>query len=434
VSAAPLSPLSATRLVAARELRERTRSRSFLGGTAVLALLAAVAVLLPRVLPGFEQEWTVGLAPAVPVELAQVAQARAEAQGVQLEVVRLDAAPAGAAGDAAPGGAAGDAAVDELVAGDELDAVVLDARRAVVDAQAPGGLTPFLAGTLEQTRLLRLLAEAGADLATLEAEAAAVEVRTAGDAPEDRGGRELLAFLTVLALFISIASYGSWVLTSVLEEKANRVVEILVSAIAPRQLLAGKVIGNGLAGLAQFSVVVAVAAAVAVAAGSLPDLPPGTAVVVPALLGWFVLGFAFYAVLYAAAGSLVSRQEDAGSVSTPMIGLVMAGYFVALFVVLPDPGGTPARVLSFVPPLTPLVMPARTASGAADTWEVAAAAGLLLLATWLVVLLAGRVYSGALLRTGARVPLRDALGSARGRPAAGPDRRPPGRPPRRAAH
>lgn len=162
------------------------------------------------------------------------------------------------------------------------------------------------------------------------------------------------------------------------------------------------------------AIVVLAALAAAAASDALPDVELGATAA--ALLLWFLLGFAFYAVGYAAAGSLVSRQEDAQSAVTPMVAIVMVAYFASLAVVVPDPDGALARVVSLLPPVAPLAMPARTAAGAVAPWEVVLAVVLMVAATWLMITLAARVYENAILRSGARVPLREAL---LGRPSSG---------------
>ena len=105
------------------------------------------------------------------------------------------------------------------------------------------------------------------------------------------------------------AAYGGYVLTGVVEEKSSRVVEVLLSRVPPSSLLGGKITGIGLAGLAQF-LTVAVAAAATLLITRPSGLPPGTYTAIPALVLWFVLGFAFYGSL-GSLGSLASRTEDA---------------------------------------------------------------------------------------------------------------------------
>jgi ABC-2 type transport system permease protein len=127
---------------------------------------------------------------------------------------------------------------------------------------------------------------------------------------------------------------------------------------------------------------------------------------------WFVLGYAFYAAFFAVAASLVSRQEDLGSVLTPMMLLLVGGFFIG-FQAADDPGGTLAVVTSYVPGLSPLVMPVRQAAGEAAGWEVALAVALMLLAIVVAVRVGGRIYAGALLRTSGKTKLREALRAGR---------------------
>jgi ABC-2 type transport system permease protein len=389
----PLGRKQAIELVATRELRQRMRARSFKVGTAVIALLASALVLLPVALPGGDdREWTLAVTGRAPAALERTAAAAAEAESATIEVRRVDR---------------GDPAV--LARRDGIDAVLVDGRELVAGPGAGDALVRVLTGAVARSRLSEQLAEAGVGTGVI-ASARDIDVRRLGRG--DDGAAQLVSFLGVVALFFAIATYGAWVLHSVLEEKANRVVEIVASTVSPRRLLAGKVLGNGLAGLAQFTTVIGAAIAVATAAGTLPELPGGAALTAVGVLGWFILGFAFYAVGYAAAGSLVSRQEDAQSAVAPMMTIVMTSYFVSLFIVNPDPGATAARIVSFIPPVTPMAMPARIAAGEVAPWEIALAVALMLAATVLMVRLAARIYTAALLRTGVRVRARDALQGA----------------------
>ena len=188
-------------------------------------------------------------------------------------------------------------------------------------------------------------------------------------------------------------------------------VELLLATMRPWQLLAGKIIGLGLLGLAQIVAisVVGVAGALAFGVVSLPGQLIGTVLTVVA---WFVLGYAFYASVFAAAASLVSRQEGLASVITPTTILLVVGFFIAIRSA-GNPTGTLATVTSFVPGLSPLVMPVRMAAGAAPWWQVGLAVSIMLVGVALVVRLAGRIYAGALLRTSGRTKIREALRAER---------------------
>jgi ABC-2 type transport system permease protein len=135
----------------------------------------------------------------------------------------------------------------------------------------------------------------------------------------------------------------------------------------------------------------------------------GTAV---SVVLWFVLGYAFYAAIFAVAASLVSRQEDLGTVLTPTT-LVLVGAFIVGIQAASDPAGTLATVTSYVPGLSPLVMPVRQAAGDVAPWEIALSVLIMVVAIALVVRLGGRVYAGALLRTSGKTKLREALRAER---------------------
>ncbi|NIR38650.1 MAG: ABC transporter permease, partial [Actinobacteria bacterium] len=143
------------------------------------------------------------------------------------------------------------------------------------------------------------------------------------------------------------------------------------------------------------------------------DLPPTTLATAIWAIVWFALGFGFYAALYAAAGSLVSRQEDAQTAVMPVALSTVAIYMTTFVVIVPNPASTVSRVLSLLPPFSPIAIPPRIALDAADPWEIAAAIVLMVLATAGVVRLAARVYTGAILRSGPRIKLGDAWRSAR---------------------
>jgi ABC-2 type transport system permease protein len=195
------------------------------------------------------------------------------------------------------------------------------------------------------------------------------------------------------------------VLTGVLEEKASRVVEVLLARIPPRALLAGKIVGIGLLGLAQIGVT-AMAALITVAAVHSIDVPAVRGSVLAWALIWFVLGYALYATVYGALGSLGSRVEDAQAVAGPVMVAMAMAYF-ASFAMIGQPASAAARAISYFPLTAPMAMPGRIAMGATAWWEPVAAAVLTLAATAGLVRLAGRVYTSAILHSGPALSLRD---------------------------
>ena len=233
---------------------------------------------------------------------------------------------------------------------------------------------------------------------------------------EDFGGAFILAYAVVILTFMAILTYGNWVAQSVAEEKSGRVMELLITAATPRQLLIGKVAGTGAAGLSQYVVIIAAAVigylvggpisnALGVAGDSpisLPDLNPTMVLTFGA---FFVLGFLLYATLYAAAGSMVSRVEDAQQAAGPLIFLAIAGYFIA-FTGLNDPDAQWVVVLSVVPFFSPYLMPARMLLTSPSAGEILLALVLLVLTLALALAIASRIYSAGVLLYGQRVGLR----------------------------
>jgi ABC-2 type transport system permease protein len=282
--------------------------------------------------------------------------------------------------------------------------------RAITQDEVSPDLRPVLDTAVAQQGLDAALRDEGVDPGQLAAATAgAVVTVDAIDPPDpDAGQRTALAYVSVLLLYLQLLGNGIAVSTSVVEEKTSRVVELLLSTIKPLHLLVGKIIGIGLVGLLQLAVLGGVGLAAALATGLITLTGTAVAVFV-GTLGWFVLGYAFFATLYAAAGSLVSRQEDVGSVTAPLTILVVAMFLVAQ-TSLQDPGGTVATVLSWVPPFSAILMPLRIAAGVTGPAQVVGTVVLMVLATALLGALAAKVYPRSILRTGAKVSWKQALG------------------------
>jgi ABC-2 type transport system permease protein len=127
------------------------------------------------------------------------------------------------------------------------------------------------------------------------------------------------------------------------------------------------------------------------------------------LIVWYLLGFVMYSLVFAALGALVSRQEDVGGVITPALMFVIVGYVIGISVLPSEPDSTLAEVLSVIPVFAPTLMPMRLAMGGVPVWEAVVSVGLVIALIPLLVWLAGRIYANAVMRSGAKVKLRDAL-------------------------
>ena len=381
------------KLVAAREISARLRDKNFIISSIVI-IVVLVGLLAFQVAINSGTETTrVGVVADRPAYAAAV-EAQAEALDVDVEVTEYD-------DDAAARTAIEDEDVDGalVVAGDDAELLVQQA--------AGGSLQAVVQGAVAQLALAEQLAEAG--ITSLDVPEVTV---TALDPDADADGqRVIVAIIGIAVLYSLLILFGQFVAQGVVEEKASRVVELLLATMKPWQLLAGKIIGLGVLGLAQIVVIAAVGVGGALAFG-IVDIPGDLVSTAVSVVLWFVLGYAFYAAIFAVVASLVSRQEDLGTVLTPTT-LVLVGALVVGIQAASDPSGTLATVTSYVPGLSPLVMPVRQAAGEVAWWEIGLAVLLMLAAIALVVRLGGRVYAGALLRTSGKTRLREALRAER---------------------
>ncbi len=401
-----MTPLRIMWQVAAREIREHGRSKSFLLTTGFTFLLVAALVVVPGLIGGGTSEYTVG------------------SVGEGNEPIVTAAEQLGNAGDE-PGDEPSvsialepyeDRAEAESVMDEgELDAILIDGQEVVVESVGGFGESAVLsllqqgAASIELEAIVSEGGDAAADVIEVMTsdplETSTLSGQEAGD--ETRGA---VAYAGLLLLYMAVLLYGNWMLAGVTEEKSNRVVEVLLSSVKPWQLLAGKILGIGLLGIAQFAGTILVAFLAVRAAGTI-EIPSLDASTVINLVVWFVLGFLLFAVLYAAAGSLVSRMEDAQNVAFPLSMVAVAGFFVSI-AALSDPDGPAAVIGTFIPLTAPFVVPVRAALGAIPAWQYLAAVVLTIAAIIGLVFVAGRIYAGGLLRFGTRVKLREAWRSA----------------------
>jgi len=230
----------------------------------------------------------------------------------------------------------------------------------------------------------------------------------------------LVGSALAIFIFMAIVLYGTWVAMSVVEEKSSRVMEIILGAATPVELLGGKVLGVGAVALTQYVVVIVPAIiallfqgqiASAILGGSAGGvaLPAGLTVsTLVAFTIFLVLGFGMYAVLFAAAGSLVSRQEDVNQIIAPMMLVSTAGYLVSVWAAtgLFDLDAPWVVALSYVPFLSPYLMPTRLMAGKAAPWEAVIAMLLVVIAIAICVWIAARIYAAGVLMYGQKPGLR----------------------------
>jgi ABC-2 type transport system permease protein len=391
---APGTPGSAAlvRLVAAREMSTRIRDKTFLITSGVILLLVLGGMAFQVLIASGADKVTIGV---VGDQSALEPALRAQGMAVGADVTVV--------------GESDESAARAALRTGDVDGVLIDgtAPRLLVQRSAGGPLQTVVDGAVTQLYLSRQLTQAG----ITRIDVPQVGVTALDPGADQTGERTGVAVVGIVVLYSLLILMGQFVAQGVVEEKSTRVVELLLSTMRPWQLLAGKIIGLGLLGLAQIVAIAGIGVAGALAFGvvSLPGQLIGTAL---SVVAWFILGYAFYAAVFAAAASLVSRQEDLAGVITPITVLLVAGFFVAIQSA-GAPTGTLATVTSYIPGLSPLVMPVRLAAGGASWWEGLIAVVVMLAAIALVIRLGGRIYAGALLRTSGRTKVREALRAER---------------------
>jgi ABC-2 type transport system permease protein len=383
------------RLVAGREISSRVRDKTFVISSIIILLLVIGAMAFQVIVASGSSKITVGVVGGDRAVVEPVLRQQGTTLGDEVTVVSL----------------ADEAAARRAVKDGDVDGAVLGATgpapQLLVDRSAGNGLQAVVEGTVSRLALGQVLAQAGVDTIAVPK----TTVTALAPNADQTGERTGVAIIAVVILYTLLVLFSQFVAQGVVEEKSTRVVELLLATLRPWQLLAGKILGLGVLGLVQIVVVAVIGVVGAVAFGvvSFPAQLIGTVV---AVVAWFVLGYAFYAAVFAAAASLVSRQEDLPSVITPTSMLLFAGLFISIRAAT-DPTGGLARVTSFIPGLSPLVMPVRQAAGGVAWWEVLIAVALMLVGIAVVVRLGGRIYAGALLRTGGKTKLREALRAER---------------------
>ncbi|MFE7845686.1 ABC transporter permease [Microbacterium sp. NPDC057407] len=349
-------------LVAEREIGSKLRSKAFVISTAIL-LLGALALVIWG---GFAAANNTGTPVAVTPD-ASSAVANVE----NLDVTEV----------------ADRAEAEALVESGDVDAAL------VADPESPVGIA-VIADSSPPTQLILQLAQTPT-----------VELLNP-DSGDDALGYVVAIGFGIVFLFAA-SMFGGTIAQSVVEEKQTRVVELLISAIPVRSLLAGKVIGNTVLAMGQILLL----AAIAVVGLTITDqtaLLQGLGGPIAWFAVFFFFGFILLASLFAAAASMVSRMEDIGSTTTPLTMLVMAPYFLVIFF-FDNP--LVLGIMSYVPFSAPVGMPMRLFLGEAQWWEPLLSLAILIATCAAAILVGARIYENSLLRMGGRVKLREALAS-----------------------
>lgn len=235
----------------------------------------------------------------------------------------------------------------------------------------------------------------------------------------EKGTKLAVGYALSLMMYMAIIVYGIWIAQGVVEEKASRIMEIMINAATPWQLMAGKVIGIGLAALTQIVPTVVLGAIAFSLQGRITrqvlhkssslsgiDFSSISIQAAVAFFVYFILGFLLYSALYAGIGSLVSRQEEVSQAVMPLTFLVMIGFFGAIFIVFGKPDSVLARVLSIIPFTAPMTMLPRILVGHPAAWEIALSIVLTIAAVVGAIAFAGRLYRMGVLMYGQKPSIK----------------------------
>jgi ABC-2 type transport system permease protein len=418
-------------IVARREYRDRVTSRLFYVSTVFLAALAMLVAFSPLFVRIVDR----GRATTIAVSAEDPALVE-RSKSIMSNILNT----------VAGGGRVDAFRFVDAPPGEDLDAAVADGRYdgAILAVREPSGRIDFtfLTGAgigQDRAQLVGIgaLAVAILDWTELNRSSTASPFQIPGldviatSGPNTGGtplqgseiaNRTIVGVVFDFMLFLTLVIYGMWVAAGVVAEKTSRVMELLISAASPRQLVIGKVVGIGLAGLTQYIGILIPALLVlsvedqvsVVLFGPAGAIAPSLSALTPALLLafglFFVLGFLLYSLIYAAAGSLVSRQEDLQMIALPLAVIAMVGYLIALMALLGSGSGI-TKLASYVPFWSPFVMLTRLTVGRVEPWELVLAFALLIAAIGVVVVLAIRVYAAGVLLYGQRPGLRAIVGA-----------------------
>ena len=386
-----------TTLVAERGLVENIRSRSFKVLTGLLLLLSLAAVTIPQIVSGGSTSYTIATIGKAPAGVVATLDAAGKSAGFTVTYAsRQDEAAVRKAvhdGDATAGLAGGTLYTSATSAG-PFPAVVA---QAVV--------------TLETSRQLSKAGLSPRQVADLQSIRPPRQV-VAG--PVDNVGRVGVGVAVGIVLYLALTLAGTAIATTVAMEKSTRISEVLLAILRPSQVLVGTVMAVGTVTLGQL-LVLATPLAVAVRVTDKIGVPAGAAGDIGFAVAWFVLGFALYAFLFAAAAALVNKVTEVNSAVLPVSMTLVASYIVALAVVAPNPSAGWSVAASMFPLSAPLVMPVRWASGQVPIYQLLLAMVLTAATAVLLVSVASSIYRRALLITGHRVRVREMIRARRSR-------------------
>ncbi|HEX3706706.1 MAG TPA: ABC transporter permease [Mycobacteriales bacterium] len=392
------APSSGIGLVADREIRQRLRGRTFRVTTLITLLAVGAAIVIPTIGHGGADKSKVAITGTLTAQEQSVIRTAGRQVGATVEILDEPSSEAAIAdvrhGKVDLAVLAGEQVIVDHALTASDDSTEAQAARTIAlllardNAVTTAGLTPQQIATIGHIQPLPIRGLTSPK----------------GGSSSDQG----TATIGLILLFFMLSQYGTWTLIGVMEEKASRVVEVLLAAVRPTQLLGGKVLGIGTLVFGQATILVGFALGLGAAVGS--NVLTGTSPsVLVAILGWLVLGYGFYSWVFAAAGSMVERQDQVQALIFPITIPLLVGYVASVTAVGTEHASAFVTALAYLPPTAPFAMPALVAVHAVTWWQLTLSALLSVASTVAMARLAAKIYQRAVLRTGGRVPLRDVI-------------------------
>ncbi|MGH1977886.1 ABC transporter permease [Rothia sp. L_38] len=381
------APKNAWQIVATREIMVKLRDKSFIGGTIFSLVIILAAILIPYFMSSGSTDYTVATSDDRATSLVAAAEASSD-ENTSYTATQVDSADA----------------ARTLVADGDADAYLAPTEEGwelIFDSSPDNSLVTELSAVITSTITAENAAQAGVDLQAL---AAGTQVSTSVlSGNQNTGLAFLIAMVFAMIFYMTTVLFGVAIANSVVEEKQNRIVEIIATAIPLGQLLTGKIVGNIVLAILQ----VAVYAVTGLTGMQITGAAAEFGWILPSA-SWFALfyiaGFAAIATIWAAVGAMAARTEDIANLSNPITMVLIAALFAGIYL-----SGTWLKVISFMPILSSIAMPRRLLTDDVALWEPLLALTLTLATAALLTRLGARIYRANIMRGGTSVSWKQAL-------------------------
>lgn len=381
------APKNAWQIVATREIMVKLRDKSFIGGTIFSLVIILAAILIPYFVSSGSTDYTVATSDDRASSLVAAADAASDDE-TSYTVTQVNSADA----------------ARTLVADGDADAYLASTEEGwelIFDSSPDDSLATELSSVITSTITAENAAQAGVDLQAL---AAGTQVSTSVLSGNSNAGLAfLIAMVFAMIFYMTTVLFGVAIANSVVEEKQNRIVEIIATAIPLGQLLTGKIVGNIVLATLQ----VAVYAVTGLVGMQITGAAADFGWILPSA-SWFALfyivGFAAIATIWAAVGAMAARTEDIANLSNPITMVLIAALFAGIYL-----SGTWLKIVSFVPVLSSIAMPRRLLTEDVALWEPLLALALTLAVAALLTRLGARIYRANIMRGGTSVSWKQAL-------------------------